>query len=404
MPTTAKGGSGYANEAKPKPKPSNEVTRDYIPKVGMTTYTIVPQKSLEKLRYFEVELTLEAPHLATAPEDVATGLTDGPDSAEKTHNESVTTAQPAGPPPGASGADVPLRNGAELADSSATAPPVQTSISASLPAREAAAGPKEPEQAVPTTEAVVAEEVKEKKVPPATKPKPASFRLPQHKRTPGYYVTSAAVKCAGGGGSNREAVATAGGLPGGPSPQAEDRPAVERVEEVVGEVEEDEESSQFPPPPEEPAVEGEEQTGVQGITPAEPDLKLADTSSGPSPSHSPNPSPSSGPPHAGLTRQSSLPGKPPSPGLSLEKLRSFAAPKPYSPSLPSRFAQAVSSAVKKSQSHSQGPVRQTTTHKVPLYPVTDHSPIKEMTEPSKNVVGRFHTHMHLVSVSIHTRG
>lgn len=388
VPTTTKGGPGYTSEAKPKPKPSNEVTRDYIPKVGMTTYTIVPQKSLEKLRYFEVELTLEAPHVTTETEIMATGFPSAPDGVEKTHNESATTAQPSAAPPDTPGADVPLRNGAEPADSSVTAPPPQTSIPASVPAKEVAARPEEPEHTFPTTEAVVVGEVKEKKVPPATKPKPASFRLPQHKRTPGYYVTSAAVKCAGGG-SNREGAA-AGGFPRGPSPQDGDRAALERVEqEVVGQVEE--EDCQFPPPPVEPVGE-EEQTRVPDIAPAEPDLKPADTSSGPSPSHSP--SPSSGPPGISLTRQGSLPGKPPSPGLSLEKLRSFAAPKPYSPSSPSRFAQAVSSAVKRSQFHGQGPVTQTE-HKVPLYPVTDRSPMKELTEPSKNMVGHFHSHIYV---------
>ncbi|KAF3843064.1 hypothetical protein F7725_001913 [Dissostichus mawsoni] len=42
-----------------------------------------------------------------------------------------------------------------------------------------------------------------------------------------------------------------------------------------------------------------------------------------------------------MTRQSSLPFKEPTTGLSLEKLRSFAAARPYSPVTPSRFAQAV---------------------------------------------------------------
>ncbi|XP_020385246.1 cordon-bleu protein-like 1b isoform X2 [Rhincodon typus] len=37
----------YKCESEPKPKPSNEITRDYIPKIGMTTYKIVPSKSLE---------------------------------------------------------------------------------------------------------------------------------------------------------------------------------------------------------------------------------------------------------------------------------------------------------------------------------------------------------------------
>ncbi|KAK2839748.1 hypothetical protein Q5P01_013488 [Channa striata] len=56
-----------------------------------------------------------------------------------------------------------------------------------------------------------------------------------------------------------------------------------------------------------------------------------------------------------LARQSSLPCKEPCVGLSLDKLRSFAAPRPFCPSTPSRFAQAVSSAVKRTQSLSHGP-------------------------------------------------
>ncbi|XP_076119630.1 cordon-bleu protein-like 1b isoform X1 [Alosa pseudoharengus] len=374
VPTGAKGGP--VTEAKPKPKPSNEVTRDYIPKVGMTTYTIVPQKSLEKLRYFEVELTLEAPPVAPPEAEVVDG------DAAKTHDESATAAQPADAPPAAPGADPPLRNGTEPSDSPAASPSL-TSISASLPAGEAASAGRqheEPEQAVPTE---AAREAKEKKVPPATKPKPASFRLPQHKRTPGYYVTSAAVKSAGGGHKEAPAAAAAaaaGGQPREPSPQAGDEAAVERVEEVVVVEEEEEEDWLFPPPPpREPAGEVEQAGQPLASAPAEPAQKPAATST------SPSPSPSSGYPDTILTRQGSLPAKPPSPGLSLEKLRSFAAPKPYSPTLPSRFAQAVSSAVKRS--HSQGPVAVgQTTRKVPLYPLAGHSPIREMTEPLKNTV------------------
>ncbi|XP_069081349.1 cordon-bleu protein-like 1 isoform X2 [Pleurodeles waltl] len=43
----------YRQTTEPKPKPSNEITREYIPKIGMTTYTIVPQKSVDKLKFFE---------------------------------------------------------------------------------------------------------------------------------------------------------------------------------------------------------------------------------------------------------------------------------------------------------------------------------------------------------------
>lgn len=45
----------YRQDSKPKPKPSNEITREYIPKVGMTTYKIVPPKSLELLKNWELD-------------------------------------------------------------------------------------------------------------------------------------------------------------------------------------------------------------------------------------------------------------------------------------------------------------------------------------------------------------
>nr|XP_021528189.1 cordon-bleu protein-like 1 isoform X2 [Aotus nancymaae] len=45
----------YRQDYNPKPKPSNEVTREYIPKIGMTTYKIVPPKSLEILKDWQSE-------------------------------------------------------------------------------------------------------------------------------------------------------------------------------------------------------------------------------------------------------------------------------------------------------------------------------------------------------------
>ncbi|XP_008583752.1 PREDICTED: cordon-bleu protein-like 1 [Galeopterus variegatus] len=45
----------YRQDYNPKPKPSNEITREYIPKIGMTTYKIVPPKSLEIFKDWESE-------------------------------------------------------------------------------------------------------------------------------------------------------------------------------------------------------------------------------------------------------------------------------------------------------------------------------------------------------------
>ncbi|XP_069838937.1 cordon-bleu protein-like 1 isoform X2 [Dendropsophus ebraccatus] len=45
----------YRQHSDTKPKPSNEVTRDYLPKVGMTTYKIIPQRSFDVERYVDEE-------------------------------------------------------------------------------------------------------------------------------------------------------------------------------------------------------------------------------------------------------------------------------------------------------------------------------------------------------------
>ncbi|XP_073927081.1 cordon-bleu protein-like 1 isoform X4 [Castor canadensis] len=47
----------YRQDYNLKPKPSNEITREYIPKIGMTTYKIVPPKSLEIVKDWDSEST-----------------------------------------------------------------------------------------------------------------------------------------------------------------------------------------------------------------------------------------------------------------------------------------------------------------------------------------------------------
>uniref|UniRef100_A0A8D3AMC3 Cordon-bleu WH2 repeat protein like 1 n=1 Tax=Scophthalmus maximus TaxID=52904 RepID=A0A8D3AMC3_SCOMX len=298
-PVTTKAPNVYATDSEPKPKPSNELTRDYIPKVGMTTFKIVPQKSLEKLRYFEVALTLE-----TAPAAPEEGLDIGSLQLEESVApreqtvDSKRELQPTEP------REDLLTRTASTQDTVNGSMPESThssSLASSLKADD-----KSPSFANGASQTGSPAEVKETKIPPATKPKPGSFRLAQHKKTPGYYVTSAAEKStspvSGQGeaqGSAERAMSPASPLP----------PPVQCQEETTG------------------------ATSVQ-LSPKGEDKNVASLR---------------------MTRQSSLPCKEPSVGLSLEKLRSFAAPRPYSPATPSRFAQAVSSAVKRSQSLSCGP-------------------------------------------------
>ncbi|KAK2904691.1 hypothetical protein Q8A67_006490 [Cirrhinus molitorella] len=267
----------YIVDAEPKPKPSNELTREYIPKVGMTTYTIVPQKSLDKLRFFEVELTLE-PNVDYKPETKA--VSNGT-AAVNGHQNVFAQTSPCSPP-----------------------------ATASSP--------------VEGTESYV----KDKKVPPATRPKPASFRLPQHKRTAGDYVTSASVRRASVGTNSSSSSCCS-------SPAARPKETASSPQSDVFAA-----LDNFPPPPPPVQWEHEESDAPQH---AQVDVSLPEAPKFPLASV--------------LSRQKSLPTNP-TPSLSLEKLRSFAAPKPYSPTTPSRFAQAVSSAVKRSQSLSHHPLGQ----------------------------------------------
>ncbi|CDQ57757.1 unnamed protein product [Oncorhynchus mykiss] len=314
------------------PKPSNELTRDYIPKVGMTTYTIVPQKTLEKLRYFEVELTLESPYEALEKE-----VDIGSLELKEAEQLQVRTQQTELP------STVPREDyqsqqvhSTTTSESTVNGNLIESIHSPSTPTTIILArDDKIPSPASGGDQAGSIAEVKEMRIPPATKPKPGSFRLPQHKRTPGFYVTSAAVKClsASPDAGQREApgslVATAAG---------------QALQPVGG---------SFPPPP--PPVQWDEETS-EGV---EVELRPKEEESRSVPP--PRPSPVRAPP---------------SPGLSLEKLRSFTAPKPYSPTTPSRFAQAVSSAVKRSQSLSTGSTSPSPCSP-PFHPITSSFFVKD---------------------------
>lgn len=297
-----------------EPKPSNELTREYIPKVGMTTYTVVPPRSLDKLRFFEVELTLESSNVPGVQEV----------NMEPSNHQAFLKTGPAS----ASPTRVECRSGSASDFSPSISPTVPSSLDSSdIP------------------------QAKQKKVPPATRPKPASFRLPQHKRTPGSYVSSAVVRSR----SLSE------------EKEPLDSPQRENFYELTQET--------FPPPP--PPIQWEHETKAREdnhiFLPAS-SLKQ-DERERSSPASSPRETEVfSRSAHLVLPQQMSSPTT----GLSLEKLRSFAAPKPYSSSTPSRFAQAVTSAVKRSQSLTHNPVR-LCSHKVPLA-MTKHSSIRETDE------------------------
>ncbi|KAI4872354.1 hypothetical protein NFI96_016867, partial [Prochilodus magdalenae] len=338
-PATKAGNLQYIVESEPKPKPSNELTRDYIPKVGMTTYTIVPQRSLDKLRFFEVELTLESPNMPGAQ-------VVSPECSEGLGDPVGISSQAAMSPHSTNGPATPLLSmncSSELSHSVPSSPALPEAGDSSFSADRG--GP----------------EVMEKKAPPATRPKPASFRLPQHKKTPGSYVSSAAVRSMSVSDSSSSSPAGGGQRESLASPRRESYPGATQ--------------ENFPPPP--PPMQWKEKKETaegQNLASLLPLLKQEEPERAAPVLSQREAEVSSG---AGrvLPRQTSLPSREPTAGLSLEKLRSFAAPKPYSSTTQSRFAQAVSSAVKRSQSLSLSPVGQYS-HKVPLV-LTQRSPIRE---------------------------
>ncbi|KAG7464121.1 hypothetical protein MATL_G00183860 [Megalops atlanticus] len=335
----------YVTELEPRPKPSNELTRDYIPKVGLTTYTIVPQKSLEKLRFFEVEVTLEAPggavqqevtagppdpqsgHTAASPPAGHSLLSNGTVATDSAHRGNMPPGQPVPVPAVSAGGAGEV----EKPSSPSKPSPPSKPLSPSSPVSPGSWGIRAEPPPV---------QGKEKKIPPATKPKPGSFRLSQHKRTPGGYVTSAAEK----------SVAVAHGAGQGEAPgRPGTEPALGTVEAEVSKV------PQVEPKPQETK-------------------------------------PPAAPPK--ITRQWSLPAQDAPAGLSLEKLRTFAAPKPYTPAGPSRFAQAVSSAIKRSQSLTRPcSVETPPPGLLPGSSLGPNCTIRELTEPSRSSEGEMEEDM-----------
>ncbi|XP_058888276.1 cordon-bleu protein-like 1 isoform X3 [Acipenser ruthenus] len=331
----------YKRDTEPKPKPSNEATRDYIPKIGMTTYKIVPQKSLEKLKFYEVEVTLEVQD-KTRNLETLTPLTDSKaeipqysnvqsasDSDETWSHNTGGTVQPN---------EMAAKNDYVVNNNEAA---ISVHNTAQVNVKEAAGTSNDGQPLSPPEthyQPPPLSGVKEKKTPPATRPKPGSFRLPQQKRTPGYYVTSAASKhgigCTSPGPNE---------TPQSPANEKDTTPdkTIETVEETS-----------FPPPPpidfSEISVEKVKEEGGAAV----------------------------------VSRPLSYPNKG-SAGLSFLKYRSFAAPKPYPSTSPSPFALAVSSAVKRSQFSRGSSLKAHTSQELPSASFLQSSTTKEMKESSK---------------------
>ncbi|CAO2597273.1 Cordon-bleu protein-like 1, partial [Lemmus lemmus] len=355
----------YRQDYSPKPKPSNEITREYIPKIGMTTYKIVPPKSLEIVKAWESE-TLEDKDgqnmHAVGQKHV---LENTKETAMQT-DEALTSRgsqepQPDLKPKPSPGTERPLQRtlSSHTGAENPLKPPRMTMDTGGIPF-------------APNLEDI--NNILESKFRArASNPqaKPSSFFLQMQKRASGHYVTSAAAK---------NVHTTSGPTPKEPATKEVQRDSRPPPDQILPPLSERTHSAPLP-----------NISKIDGIIQKPADISLpplapkpmappAETSPPPvAPKPVALPSETSPPPVAAkpvalppetspppvapkpvaLPPETSLPPVAPKPvalpggqgtSLNLKTLKTFGAPRPYSSSGPSPFALAV---VKRSQSFSK---------------------------------------------------
>uniref|UniRef100_A0A670J0M9 Cordon-bleu WH2 repeat protein like 1 n=1 Tax=Podarcis muralis TaxID=64176 RepID=A0A670J0M9_PODMU len=304
-----KGYPPHWQDSKPKPKPSNEITRDYIPKVGMTTYKIVPPKSLEIVKNWESDTAedREAAHLHMSPKENSQEF--------GTQTEMLNNSKSLSPTGPVFRHEVTLLGNDSLHKT-------YSADNATVPLPNAEGRKMEVEHCRPGPQHVAAPFVlsTEKKSPPPPvqeKPrilsptaKPSNFYLQMQKRASSHYVTSAIAR------SNSIS-----------SPTQNEAKSMEPEKKLASP---DHTSFPFPRTVTVPSQLVEEKT-ENGHSEEKTKVTTPPVTM-PKPLNSPC---SQAPP------------------LNLKTLRTFVLPQPYSSSKPSPFALAVSSAVRRSQSFSK---------------------------------------------------
>ncbi|NXB71488.1 COBL1 protein, partial [Donacobius atricapilla] len=294
-----KGHPCYRQDTKPKPKPANEITRDYIPKIGMTTYKIVPPKFLEMMKSWESEVlsdhkdqevsTLENPKefiVQTETPHLSKGvgpLQVGSQNEAAVANDLLQRVNSISEHTVTSGAEITTESNQMERESLKQRVPLMlnlenTNASSETQDKSNALSPLSPTM------------------------KPSSFYLQMQRRASGHYVTSAVA-----------------------------RSTVCAPNSIQNEVKNTEMGKKISLP---------DLTSLQKTSiPSPADEEKVDDGKNIESSTSP----------VKGSKPVSFPSCPPAP-LNLRTLRTFAVPKPYSSSRPSPFALAVSSAVKRSQS------------------------------------------------------
>nr|XP_012605479.1 cordon-bleu protein-like 1 isoform X2 [Microcebus murinus] len=294
----------YRQDYNPKPKPSNEITREYIPKIGMTTYKIVPPKSLEILKDCESE--------TIGYKNDQEIHTVGKHTQENVKETAIQTEDPAisevpkEPPPDLK----PKPNlRTEHQVRSAVSPTEDATVNPLKPApkvtRHAATAPFAPN--LEDINNILESKFKSRVSNPQAKP--SSFFLQMQKRVSGHYVTSAAAKS----------------VHAAPNPTPKELTNKEAERDTL--------------PPSEQTLSPLSKTTHSGPP---PHVKKTDDDIV-------NQKPAESSPPTIAPKPATLPSSQVA-ALNLKTLKTFGAPRPYSSSAPSPFALAV---VKRSQSFSK---------------------------------------------------
>ncbi|XP_030310434.1 cordon-bleu protein-like 1 isoform X2 [Calypte anna] len=297
----------YRHDAKPKPKPANEITRDYIPKIGMTTYKIVPPKSLEIMKSWESESPSDYKDQEVSPLENSLKHEDPKGLAVQAevshlpksvgHLQTDSSNEPAA-------ANNLLHRVNSLSEHILVSGAEITSDSNRL--EIVSSKQRVAPLSLDNTNASSEAQDKSNVLSPTSKP--SSFYLQMQRRASGHYVTSAVA---------RSTVAA----PNSIQNEVKNTEMGKRVSSPDStSLSLHKASASFPP-----ADEGEVDDEKKFESPISP---------------------------VKSNKPSSVPSCPPA-LVNLKTLRTFAVPKPYSSSRPSPFALAVSSAVKRSQSFSK---------------------------------------------------
>lgn len=340
----------YRQDYSPKPKPSNEITREYIPKIGMTTYKIVPPKSLEIVKAWESETVENKDGQKMHAVGQKHVLENTKETAMQTEEALATSRGSQEPQP-----DLKPK------PSPGTERPLQRTLSSPTGTENP---PKPPRVTMDTGGVPFAPNLEDinniletKFRARASNPqaKPSSFFLQMQKRASGQYVTSAAAK----------SVHTAPGPtpkePATKEAQRDSRPPPEQILSPLSE------RTHSAPLPNISKTDGIIQKPAEISLPPVAPKPVAPPAEISPPPVAPKPVallpetslPPVAPKPVALPPETSLPPVAPKPvalpggqgaSLNLKTLKTFGAPRPFSSSGPSPFALAV---VKRSQSFSK---------------------------------------------------